>query len=332
MQDLDLLREWTGHVSNIANAYKKSQILFTAFDAGIFDLLESERSAADVASVLGWSERGTGMLLDGLLALDLVRKRDGRYQNAPMASACLAREGEVYQGNILRHSEGSWNAWAALADRVRTGACEPPGDRWTGDGLRNFILGMSNIAKLSAREVLEMVDLSEFRHMLDLAGGPATYAIAFLQANSEMKATLFDFPDVVNIAREQVAKAGLESRFDYRAGNCLEDDLGRGYDLVFVSNLIHSFSLEENGRLVRRVYDALEPGGAIIIKDFILDNDRSGPPFSLIFALHMLIHTPGGGTYTFDEVQAWTDAAGFEPGKALSLTPQTRLWIARKPR
>ncbi|HOH29439.1 MAG TPA: methyltransferase [Candidatus Hydrogenedentes bacterium] len=331
MDDLHQLREWTGYINTIINGYKKSRILFTALNADVFEFLETEISAVELAAAAGWSERGAVMLLDGLLAMNLVEKHEGRYQNSPMARQCLMAGGAAYQGNILRHNMSAWNAWENLEERVRTGTCAPRAERRTGEALRNFILGMSNIAQLSAREVLETMDLSIYTHLLDLGGGPATYAITFLQAHAQMKATLFDQPEVVDIAREQVASAGLDRRFNYIAGNCLSDSMGNGYDLVFISNLIHSFSDEENGTLVKKAYDALVPGGTLIIKDFIVENDRSGPPYSLIFALQMLVHTPGGNTYTYHEIQGWTDAAGFGPGKAISLTPQTRMWIAQKP-
>jgi len=331
VQDLSQLREWSGYVSNIANGYKKSRILFTAFTAGVFDLLEEEREAGAMAAVLHWSERGTAMLLDGLVAMELLTKHAGRYRNTPMASACLARSGAAYQGDILRHNLSSWDDWVMLEDRVRTGTSAAPTEERFGQALRNFILGMGNIAKMSAEEVLQAVDLSGYGHVLDLAGGPATYGIAFLKAHPRMRATLFDRPSVVEIAREQVDAAGLGERFDYIAGDCLADDIGSGYDLVFISNLIHSFSSEENAGIVKKAYDALVPGGTILIKDFIMENDRSGPAYGLVFALHMLVHTRAGNTYTYDEIRSWTEAAGFGPGTALSLTPQTRLWIARKP-
>jgi len=331
MQELQQLREWTGKVSNIANGYKMSRILYTAFNAGVFDLLETPSTAKNVAEKLAWSERGTAMLLDGLVALDLVTQKQMNYKNTPAASACLAKTGCAYQGHILHHNFNSWNDWMLLEERVKTGTCEPKGENRTGAPLRDFILGMRDIATISAREVLEALDLSEYKHVLDLACGPASYAIAFLQQYPKMRATLFDKPEVIEIAKEQVMDARLADRFSFIRGDCMKDNLGEEYDLVFMSNIIHSFSYEENAALVKRVYDALLPGGAILIKDFIMENDRSGPAFGLIFALHMLVHTPAGGTYTYDEVKAWTDAAGFLSGTATSLTPQTRLWLARKP-
>jgi SAM-dependent methyltransferase len=108
--------------------------------------------------------------------------------------------------------------------------------------------------------------------------------------------------------------------------------LETGYDLVFMSNIIHSFSAEENAALVKRVYDALIPGGVILIKDFIMENDRSGPAFGLIFALHMLVHTPAGGTYTYDEIKGWTDAAGFLPGNSHIIDPPDPALAGKKTR
>lgn len=326
-------REFSGHISGIAGAYRRSQILFAGLELGVFALLESPATAGAVAEKTGCSPRGMAMLLDGLAAVELLEKKDGLYVNGPAASACLVPGKPGWQGEIVRHSQGSWDAWAGLAECVRAGACGP-GDERERDGaaLRNFILGMQNIAQFSAVEVLDAMDLSRFRRMLDLAGGPATYSIAFLKRHPEMRATLFDRPPVVEIAREQVAAAGLAARFEFLSGDCHTDSLGGPHDLVFMSNIIHSFSGEENARLVKRAFDALAPGGVLVIKDFLTENDRSGPAFSLVFALHMLVHTPGGGTYSFAEAAAWTDAAGFAPGHAVPVTPQTRLWVAEKPR
>lgn len=325
------LTELMGQVNTIANAYKRSQILFTALDGNVFALLEQPATAACVAEKTGWNLRGTAMLLDGLVALQLVTKEDGAYRNGPAASACLVPGGPAWQGDILRHTQASWPAWAELARCVATGNCSNVREHdLSGEALRNFILGMDNVASFSAPEVLRAVDLSRHTRMLDLAGGPATYSVTFLQAHPQMRATLFDRANVIEIAREKIARAGLEDRFSFIAGDCLSDPLGGPYDLIFLSNIIHSFSPGQNERVVRKAHDALVPGGTIIIKDFLVDNGHTGPPWSLIFSLHMLVHTPGGGTYSFEEVQGWTDRAGFLPGRAVPLTQQTRLWIADK--
>lgn len=325
-------RAMADRLNDLTSGYIHAQILFTANNAGLFPLLEEERTAQDVAAALGWPARSARVLLDALVGLEIVQSRAGQYRNAPIASACLVPGRPGFQGNIIRHRENGWATWARLSEVLAAGTGVAR-DQTQGspEQLRSFILGMQDIARISARELLDAVDLSAYTHVLDLGGGPAAYAIAFLEAHPEMRATVFDVPRVIPIAREQVAGAGLEDRCAFLAGDMTVDDFGKGYDLILVSNIIHSFGADENQAIVRKCFDALEPGGRLIIKDFLVENDRSGPAFSLIFALHMFVHTRQGDTYTFDDVAAWTQQAGFRDGRAVALTAQTRLWIADKP-
>ena len=326
------LREMTGYVNTLARGFMDSQVLFAANEADVFAHLDESRTAEEVAAATGWELRATRMLLEGLVAIGLAEKSGEWYHNTPVASECLVPGRPGYQGNIVKHIENTVAGWRRLPEALRTGksvqedhAQRPPQE------LRNFILGMNDIAQMSAREVLQAVDLSAHSHLLDVGGGPGTYCITFLQAHPNMKATLFDMPPVIAIAREQVERAGLGSRITFRPGDLTVDAWGSGYDLVFVSNIIHSFGPEKNMALVRSAFNALEPGGLFIIKDFLTDNDRTGPAYSLLFALHMLIATGEGDTYSFAQVEGWTRDAGFEAGRAIDLTPQSRLWLAKKP-
>ncbi len=332
--DAQRLQEYSGLVNAIANAYKRSQILFVALEGNVFGNLAAGRDTAEaIAEATGWSQRGARLLLDGLVALELLAKENGRYRNLPVAEACLVPGAPAWQGELIRHTRGSWEAWSNLETCVRTGTSTNREEiRRQGEALRHFILGMKNIASLSADQVLNAVDLGRYRHALDVAGGPGTYTIAFLKRYAGMRAALLDRPEVIEIARDEIRDAGVADRVTLIAGDCFETSWGGPYDLVFMSNIIHSFSYAQNAELVRKAFDALEPGGTLIIKDFLLENDRSGPAYGLIFALHMLVHTPAGDTYTFADAAAWTDAAGFEPGRAVPITPQTRLWIADRPR
>lgn len=326
------IREFGNALNTLSIGFIHSQILFTAHRANVFAQLEEPRTAEQVARVIHADLRGTRILLDALVALKLIEKSNGTYTNGPAASACLVPGKAHYQGNILDHNANYWDASARLIDSVREGksACGTTMRR-SGDELRAFILGMRDIGVTSANEILTALDLSRYRHVLDLGGGPATYSIAFLKTHSQMRATEFDRPEVIEIAREQVAEAGVADRFSFRAGDIATDTYGTGYDLILVSNIIHSFSPDGNRAIVRKCFDALESGGTLIIKDFLVNNDRTGPAFSLIFALRMLLMTDEGDTYTFDEVASWTRDAGFAEGKIVDLTPQTRLWIVDKP-
>lgn len=323
----------TGRINELSTGFRQSAILYTAIEAEVFSQFAAGGKTADEAGKgLGWDPRGTRIFLDSLVALELLTKEDGVYRNTLLAETCLVPGGPAYQGNIIKHHKSGYLNWFRMGDAVRTGQKVPfREEERSPEELRNFILGMDDIARMSALEVLAAVDLSAYRHVLDAGGGPGSYSIAFLKAHPGMRATLFDLPDVVAIAEEQVKAAGLEERFAYMRGDLMTDPLGSGYDLILVSNIIHSFGPGNNRKLIHKCFDALEPGGLLILKDFIPENDRSGPPFSLLFALHMLIHTGEGDTYTYEEVASWTDAAGFAPGRAVGITPQSRLWLAEKP-
>ncbi|MGI6459224.1 MAG: methyltransferase [Candidatus Hydrogenedentales bacterium] len=333
-------REFTGRINDLATAFRQSAVLYAAVEADVFSHFTAGRKTADeVAEALQWNRRGARIFLDALVALELLDKRGDAYGNTALASACLVPEAPAYQGNIVRHLKAGYMNWFHLEDALRTGEAvrmeddkNLQGERRSPDDLRNFILGMGDIARMSARQILDAVDLAGYRQLLDVGGGPGSYSIAFVNQHPELRATLFDRPDVVDIARAQVSAAGLDGRIEFIPGDFMADALGSGYDLVLLSNIIHSYGPENNQRLVKKCFEALEPGGLLILKDFIPDDDRSGPPFSLLFALHMLIHTGEGDTYPYAEVALWTDAAGFAPGREVAITPQSRLWLAEKPR
>lgn len=319
------------YLHKLTDGYQQAQIVFTAVEAGIFALLEEPRTTESVAETLGWHPRGARMLLDGLVALKLVAKKDGAYHNTTVATQCLVPGSPGDQTHILQHRANCREGWSRLDEAVRKGGTVLDERRERSpEELRAFICGMADVARQSAKAILEEVDLSPYRRVLDLGAGPGTYAITFLQAHPEMRATLFDLAEVIPIAREQVAEAGLLDRVEFVAGDLTCDALGTGYDLVLVSNIIHSLGSDANRELIRKCYDAIDSDGMLIIKDFLLDPDRTGPPFGLTFALNMLVHTESGDTYTVDDVAEWTSAAGFAPGRFVAPNAYTRLWLAHK--
>lgn len=322
--------EFMRRLDAIAGGFQRAKVLFTALSGGVFFLLETPMRAEEAAQKLGWDPRGTRMLLNGLIALELVDKdAQGRYHNAPIAAECLIPGAPMDQTHILSHKANGWDAWSQLDELVRTGKPYPRGSRGN-EELRAFICGMKNIAAESAKAMVEAVDISAFRNMLDVGGGPGTYSHACLRKTPGMRATVFDLPEVIPITKEEAASAGLLDRMDFVEGDMTKDALGSGYDLVLLSNIIHSFGPEMNRLLVKKCFDALIPGGMLIVKDFLLDPDGKGPAFSLMFALHMFVHTEAGDTFSVDTVREWTRDAGFQEGKLLDLTPQTRMWLVTK--
>jgi ubiquinone/menaquinone biosynthesis C-methylase UbiE len=147
--------------------------------------------------------------------------------------------------------------------------------------------------------------------MLDVGGGSGAYAIAFAQANPQLRAEVFDQPAVLAIAQRHIREAGLEDRISTRVGDLRTDEFGGGYDLVLLSAICHMLSEEENRNLLARVYRALAPGGRVAIQDFLLRADKTGPRAAALFSLNMLVNTRGGASYSEDEYTRWLREAGF---------------------
>jgi hypothetical protein len=147
--------------------------------------------------------------------------------------------------------------------------------------------------------------------MLDIGGASGTYTIAFLRKNKEMRATIFDLEPVIPLARKRIETEGLSNRVSFVAGDFYKDNLPTGYDLALLSAMIHQNSNDENLALYRKIFNALESGGTILIRDHIMDESRAKPSAGALFALNMLINTKGGDTYTFQEVKNSLEMTGF---------------------
>jgi predicted O-methyltransferase YrrM len=166
-------------------------------------------------------------------------------------------------------------------------------------------------ALLVADRLVAAVGVSDARRMLDLGGGAGTFALAFARANPQLRAEVLDRPDVVPIAQRVIAEAGLSDRVTARAGDLRADAFGEGYDLLLASAVCHMFDEGGNQAFLRRCAQALVPGGRLVIRDFLLDPDRTGPREAALFALNMLVSTTRGNVYTEDQYRTWLTAAGF---------------------
>ncbi|NIR48305.1 methyltransferase domain-containing protein [candidate division KSB1 bacterium] len=176
---------------------------------------------------------------------------------------------------------------------------------------REFTLAMANIGQLSAHQVVEGLDLRGVQSMLDLGGGPGTYAMEFAKKNGQMHLRLFDQPEVIAIAEQRIREAGFEERISTLAGDAFEDDIGSGYDLAFLSNFIHILSLEDIVKIFKKIGRTLNPEGRLVVKDFFANEVRTGPQFATQFALNMLLNTKSGNTHTFSEINQAFAEAGF---------------------
>jgi SAM-dependent methyltransferase len=328
----DNVQQSAALIHQLANAFQASQVLFAANEAGLFTFLEEPRSAEVIAAHFGWNPESTLRLLEAMSGLGLTTQTLGKHRNTPATSDCLVPGRPGYQGDFVRHMARAAKTWAGLGEHLRTGRGVKSGRHPAGSASeRDYALTMANIGALSAQELLAAVDFSRFRHVLELGSGPGTYAAALLEAYPNMRVTLCDVPEVLDLARACLEGSAGGLRGAFLAGDFLSVKLGAGYDLVLISNVLHTLSPDECRSALRRSFEALSPGGAIMIRDFLLDADRSGPLFSLLFSLHISLHTFAGRTYAVDEMAVWCEVAGFREGRGLALGSKSRLWMAVKP-
>jgi SAM-dependent methyltransferase len=270
-------------------------------------------------------------LLLALVADDLLQLSEGRFKLAPEVAPYLQSDGQQTMASIIRHHHHCMLRWAGLADVLRSGQPVPraAGGR-SEQELRDFICGMENISRTSSSEVAQKVDLSRFRRMLDLGGGPGTSAIVFAQRYPQLQCVVFDLPEVVRIAGEQIARAQLTERITTRAGDFHADELGQDYDLVYISNIIHSLGPDAAALLFAKAHRALAAQGTVIVKDFFLDASRTRPATAARFSVNMLVSTPAGRSYTLEQAQQMRAAAGFADFQTISVATASRLLMARK--
>ncbi len=310
-----MARQWDAQrLLETMRGYQAACVLAAAVRLDLFTALGREtHSAGDLAGALHLDERGLRTLLDALAGLDLVAKAQDAYSLPPDLHALLARDGERSIHAGLDHQAVILPRWAELEDVVRTGVpythredYQPPHG-----ALESFIEAMHVFSSPEARQVVARVPLEGVGTLLDVGGGPGTWTLAFCQRSDELRAILFDRPEVLPIAERHVEQAGLAGRVELVGGSFYEDELPGPADLAFVSAIIHMNSRQQNRELFGRVFRALNDGGRIVIRDFVMDASHTQPPGGALFAVNMLVSTAGGGTFSFDEIREDLEWAGF---------------------
>jgi predicted O-methyltransferase YrrM len=301
-----------GQIRLDANGFQRSRIILTAVELELFTAVgEGEKAAAEVAVAIDADPRATERLMNALCVLGYLKKTGDRYWNSPDAARFLVKGSPDYMGG-LAHTNHLWDSWSTLTDAVRAGHTvhirEPAGR--DEDWFEAFIAAMHYRARDHAEQLVAAMDLSGVHRVLDLGGGSGVYAMAFAGAVKEIEVVVFDQPQVVPLTERYVREVGLSDRITALSGDYRKDPMGGGYDLVFLSAIVHSNSPEENTDLVAKCVGALNPGGRVVIQDFIMAEDRTRPAHGALFALNMLVATARGDTYTEAEVKGWFGAAG----------------------
>jgi (2Fe-2S) ferredoxin/SAM-dependent methyltransferase len=315
------------------NGFRESRVLLTAIELDVFSVVGTGGDAKTVAAKLGADRRATESLLNALVALEVLQKQGGTFSNTPVAARYLVAGAEHDSRAAIMHTAHLWARWSTLTDCVRQGTSvtAQQGRQRDADWTVAFIAAMHKNARLRAPLVVRAVGLEGVRRVLDLGGGSGAYAIAFAQAQVELTADVLDLATVVPIAQRHIDQAGVTGRVKTRIGDLNDDAYGTGYDLVFVSAICHMNSPDENRAMFRKAFRALAPSGRLVIQDFVLNPDKTGPKTGALFALNMLVGTRAGSAYSGEEYVGWLREAGFADARCVPLPGPTDLVIARRP-
>ena len=299
-----VMKREVNEFARLWGGFRASRVILTANNLRVFENIGRGRTADDLAGSLKTDPRATEILLDAVAALGLLKKSGMTYRLTPAAKLFLLPDSPSYQGDMLRHADTLWKNWSGLDTVIRTGMPNRSGERHHDV----FIRAMHNNAVLRAGTVVDSLDLRGVKRALDLGGGPGTYSIVL--ARKGISVVLFDLPNTVDIAHEMIQQAGVRN-IEFKGGDFHLDDIGSGYDLALLSQVLHSNSEDDALALLGRVYDALAPKGIVAIHEFSLNEDHASPVPGALFSVNMLVNTAGGRSYTRKEMKRWLIKVGF---------------------
>ena len=317
-------------------AHTTTRTLMTSLELDVYSpLADGAGTAGDVARAAGAGERGVRMILDVLVSLQLLSKTGERYELTPAARQLLLPSSPDFMGTALADAQAN-DTWDQLTDAVRSGkaAHQVEVQSLAEDFFPALVRGLHVLhypRATSAAELLGAGTSHKGMRVVDVGCGTSVWGIAVAEADPEAHVTAQDFPALFDLTRHYTERHGVADRYDYLPGDLKTVDFGEErFDLALLGNIVHSEGVDSSRNLFGRLHKALKPGGRMVIIDMIPDDERSGPPFPLLFALTMLLMTEKGGTYTFAEYQGWLEDAGFTNVEAAEIGLHSPIVIASK--
>jgi (2Fe-2S) ferredoxin/predicted O-methyltransferase YrrM len=316
-------------LNEMIRGFMPSRCVLTALELDIFTAVGDGANAEQVGTRIHANARAAGILLGALVSLGLLAKTGDEYKNTPETARFFVQGSKDNQRNGLLHSANIWHRWSTLTEVVRRGTHIPIDAASTPEWTTNFIAGMQRNSKDRAPLIVKALGTTGVRRILDLGGGSGSYSIAFAKASPEAQCEILDLPEVVPLTTEYVSKAGVAEQVSIRAGDMLHDDFGSGYDIVMLNAICHMFSEEQNLDIFRRARKALAQNGRLVVQDFILNPDKTGPQHAALFSVNMLVGTDAGASYSEVEYASWMKAAGFTEVNRIKLPGPSDLIVGR---
>jgi len=323
-------QQWNpGSLLQLSGQYWATCTLHAAVKLDVFTAIGDQQIiGGDIAKKLNVNKEGAVRLLNALTAMNLLEKSDDKYSNIPAGKTFLSKDSPGYIGHIITHHHHLVDSWSRLDQAIETGTPVRARVSHTSPEWReSFLMGMFNIAMSIAPLLADTIDLSGRGHLLDLGGGPGTYAIHYCLKNPRLKATVYDLPTTRPFAEKTIEKFGLTDRIDFMDGNYVKEGIEGVYDVAWLSHILHGEGQKDCQRIIQKAVSALEPGGKIIIHDFILNNTMDGPLFPALFSLNMLLGTPEGQSYSEKQINGILSEAGVKEIRRLSFQGPTESGI-----
>jgi SAM-dependent methyltransferase len=315
------------------NAYQRTAALKAALELGLFTALGDGATAADLAGRLGAAERGTRLLSDFLTVIGFLTKRGDLYQPTPSTAHFLDRNSPGYIGGTMEFLACPDLArnFEVLTETVRNGTVAPSHNTvsegnpvWV-----PFARAMRPMMAPVAEAIATVLAVDALRPLkvLDVAAGHGAFGAAIAQRNPEAEVVAVDWAPVLDVAKENAARAGIATRYRTIAGNAFTVDFGHGYQLALLTNFLHHFDEDSNVALLKRVHAALAPEGQVAVLEYVPNADRVSPPGAASFGVMMLAGTPHGDAYTFAEWQDMLESAGFAEVSETPLRPSSQTLV-----
>lgn len=301
-----------GSLLELSGYYWKTCVLHVAVKMEVFTIIgDSAMTGEVIAEKIGANADATDRLLNALAAMGLLQKKDNSFLNVESAGRFLRKDAKTYLGFMILHHHHLMASWSNLDQAILSGTPTRTRTSFGDESVREaFLMGMFNNAMLQAPGLVETIDLSEHRNLLDMGGGPGTYAIHFCLQNPRLKAVIFDLPTTQPYAEKTISKFGLSERISFMAGDYVTQALRGRYDAIWMSHILHGEGPAVCQNMIQKAAAALAPGGVLLIHDFILDDTRDGPLFATLFSLNMLAGTPEGRSYAQQEISDMMTQAG----------------------
>jgi 2-polyprenyl-3-methyl-5-hydroxy-6-metoxy-1,4-benzoquinol methylase len=310
------------------NAYQRTHAIKTAIELGVFSVIaKGQTTIAQIAGACGASERGTRILCDYLTIIGFLTKQGGNYALTPDSAMFLDQASPAYMGtvidfilspNLVQHFDQLTEAVKKGGSASESTAVDPENPIWV-----KFARAMAPMMAMPAQLLAKLVDPQADRKLkiLDIAAGHGLYGLAFARQNSQAEIIAVDWPNVLDVARENAQAFGVADRYQTLPGSAFDADFGNDYDIVLLTNFLHHFDVPTCKGLLKKIHAALRGGGRAVTLEFVPNPDRVSPPQAAGFSMMMLGSTPGGDAYTFAELEDMFRNAGFSRSEMHELPP-----------